>query len=264
MFGIPQEELDKLNDSTAEGLFDEHAEVEEETEEEVEEEAKVEEKVSVSTEKDAVEPEETGRIPYSRFEKVNEAKIRAEERLAVLEEQLAKKNSNDSDSTEITPDDDWIELWGDNEDSRRAYLVDQRRKEKERIETTNRILEEIDTRQTTKQKELQENLNYIDDNIAQFEETLGRKLTEAEESAILDIQDEWTPKDDKGNYIAPLLSAEKAFEVYNLRQTTATAKKSLARKRVVSITGSSTDGESESSSSADYDPSAWGSWRKAL
>lgn len=264
MFGIPQEELDKLNNSTTEGLFDEHADTEEETEEEVEEEQKVEEKVSVSADEDTVTPEETGRIPYSRFEKVNEAKIRAEERLAVLEEQLAKKNSNDTDSDEITPDEDWIELWGDNEDSRRAYLVDQRRKERERIETTNKILEEIDTRQTTKQKETQENLEYIEENIAKLEETLGRKLTEAEESAILDIQDEWTPKDDKGNYVAPLLSAEKAFEVYNLRQTTATAKKSLARKRVVSITGSSTDGEAETSSSADFDSKAWGSWRKAL
>ena len=262
MFGIPQEELDKLNNSTADGLFDEHAEVEEETDEEVEEEQEVEDTVTVSTEDDTAT--ETGRIPYSRFEKVNEAKIRAEERLAVLEEQLAKKNSNDTDSDEITPDEDWIELWGDNEDSRRAYLVDQRRKERERIETTNKILEEIDTRQTTKQKETQENLEYIEENIAKLEETLGRKLTEVEESAVLDIQDEWTPKDDKGNYIAPLLSAEKAFEVYNLRQTTATAKKSLARKRVVSITGSSTDGESNGSSSADFDSKAWGSWRTAL
>jgi len=259
---IPQEDLDRLDETSAEGLFDEHVSEEEETEDEsVEEEQGT---VSGSTDKEPAEPvEEVGRIPYSRFEKVNEEKIRALARLEILEKQL-ENSSNNSSSQEITPDEDWIKLWGDSPEAKEAYLIDQKRKERERIEITEQILKDIDSKQTAKQTELQENLNYIEENIASLEETLGRKLSESEESAILDIQDEWTPKDDKGNYIVPLISADKAYEIYTLRQSSAKAEKTLARRKVVSITGSGSDGESLGSNSENYDANTWGSWRNKL
>lgn len=251
---IKQEELDKLNNEPA---FGEDEKEEEQVEEEVVEE-KVEEKVPASTEEEGAV--EVGRIPYSRFEKVNEAKIIAETRLAQLEEQI--KNGSKTDSTDITPDEDWIALWGDSEESKKAYLIDQRRSERMRIDATEKILEDIEAKQSKKQEEFQENLNYIEDNIAKFEESIKRKLTDAEESALLDIQDEFTPKDEKGNYIAPLLSPEKAFEIYNLRNVGAKTDKVLARRKVVSITGSGSGDDNSSSSS--YDANEWGSWRKKL
>lgn len=256
---LTEEERKALNESTADGLFEEHATEEEEAEEEIEE-SEVEEDGSGSPEEEPAP--EVGRIPYSRFEKVNEAKIRAEERLAILEEQI--KGNNNNSNQEITPDEEWLEMWGDTPEARQAYLLDQKRKERDRIEMTKSILEEIENREASKQTELEANLEYIEDNLANLESTLKRKLTDAEESAILDIQDEFTPKDDKGNYIAPLMAADKAFEVYNLRQNNIRTTKSVARKRVTSITGSSNDGESNGSSSSDYNPSAWGGWRKAL
>ena len=64
---LTQEELDALNSSSAEGLFDENKE--EDEAEEVEEVAKVEEQVSASTDEDAVA--DKARVPYSRFETVN-------------------------------------------------------------------------------------------------------------------------------------------------------------------------------------------------
>jgi hypothetical protein len=254
---IPQEELDKLNDSTAEGLFDEHAEVEEETDEEVEEEQQVEEKVSVSTEEDTVA--DKARVPYSRFETVNERAIRAEERLAVLEEQL---NSNRTESTEeISIPDEWVELYGDSDAAKRAYELQVKSLERMRDESTNRILEDIDKRQTEKQQETERNIEAIDNSLIEFQEEKGIKFTEADESSILDIQDEWTPKDEKGNYIAPLISVEKAYEILTLRQNSAKTDKIIARRKVVSITGSGNEGES---SPSDYEAKAWGSWRNKL
>jgi len=254
---IPQEELDKLNDEPV--FNDEPAESEEEPEE-VEEPAKVEEKVSVSTEDDTVA--DKARVPYSRFETVNERAIRAEERLKVLEEQ-AKSSGKTESTEEIAIPDEWIELYGDSDAAKRAYQLQVSSLERMREESTNKILEDIEKRQLEKQQETERNVEAIDNSLKEFQETKGIKFTEADESSILDIQDEWTPKDEKGNYIAPLISVEKAYEILTLRQASAKADKVIARRKVVSITGSGNEGEGEPQSS-DYDAKAWGSWRSKL
>lgn len=261
---IPQEKLNELINAPTEGLFDEHAEEEETVEEEVVEQ-KVEEKVSVSPEEDTAE-QKKARIPYSRFEKVNERAVAAETRLAMLEEQLAA-NSTKNETADVTPE-EWIKMYGDNDDAREAWKLNQQLNERIKEEMKAQVLAEIDNRQKEAESEVERNLEYIEDNLAQFQDKLGRDLTEAEESAILDIQDEFTPKDDKGNYIAPLLSAEKAFEVYTLRQAGAKAEKSQARRRVVSVTGSS-DSEGDAGLAANsafenFRPGMTGLWRDKL
>jgi hypothetical protein len=45
---------------------------------------------------------------------------------------------------------------------------------------------------------------------------LGRELTENEQIAILDIVDEYTPKDKDGNYLCHLLPFDYAWKVYKL------------------------------------------------
>jgi len=254
---IPQEELDKLKD--AEGnFFDEDASIEEEaTEAEVVE--KSEEQVSASTE-DAVK--EVGRIPYSRFESVNEAKIKAEARAELLEQQLAeaRNGSKAVESEDVALPDEWVELYGDSDAAKRAYSLQLGLNERLLETAESKVFERLQNREKEEQEMVSKNLEAIEDSLAQFQEKLGRDLTETEESAILDIQDEFTAKDANGKYISELLSPEKAFEVYTLRNTAATAKKVQAKRGVVSLTGASSEGE-VSASSANYNPSAWGSWR---
>ena len=252
---IPQSELDKLDNSGNDNFMDE--EKVEEPEEPIE--SKVEKQVSVSPDEDTVA--DKARVPYSRFETVNERAIRAEERLKVLEEQLQTKSTVSDEDISVPAE--WVELYGDSDAAKRAYALQLQSLERMREETITHTLEEIAKRQEAKQSEQEQNLEYIEDNLAKFQEKLGRDLTEAEESAILDIQDEFTPKDDKGNYIAPLLSADKAFEVYGLRTGNATAKKTIARRKVVAVTGSSSEGDN-SNSFADFKPGEYGSWRKDL
>lgn len=258
-----QEELDALDNEAAFDNSDDNAESEEEEVEEQVEQV-VEEQVSESAEEnDSVA--DKARVPYSRFETVNERAIRAEERLALLEEQLQANQQAQSDQN-FTPDEEWIELYGDSEAATRAYQLQLKREEKMLQAISEKTLEEIEKRQTEKQTEAEQNLNYIEDNLARFQETLGRKLTDDEESAILDVQDEFTPKDEKGNYIAPLLDAEKAFEIANLRNQTAGIKKSVARRKVVSVTGANTESNSESTNSAwdNYKPGDSGLWESKL
>lgn len=250
---IPQEELDKLNQEP----FDGHEEVEEEPEETVE---PVEEEVSEPSDKDSVA--DKARIPYSRFETVNEAKIRAEERIKFLEEQLNSKKEEKTEDVDVP--NEWIELYGDNETAREAYKIQLRQLDKIREDATLKAIEEIEKRQTQRKSEQEQNLAYIEEGLKRIETSLGRKLTEVEENTILDIQDEFTPKDEEGNYLAPLLSAEKAFEVYNLRQANSQAKKTIARRKVVSITGASSESESSDPTFENYRPGVGGLWRDKL
>ena len=60
----------------------------------------------------------------------------------------------------------------------------------------------------------EDNLAKIDARLDGLEKYLGRELTEDEEMAILDIVDEYTPKDKKGNYLVPLIPFDYAWKIY--------------------------------------------------
>ncbi len=259
---IPQEELDKLNESDTSGLFEEHAEVEEEAPEEEVFEPQVEEKVSESPDEDSVG--DKPRVPYSRFESVNERAIRAEERAKILEEQLNARNQSADYDEDISVPEEWTELYGDSDAAQKAYALQVKLNERNISDTTAKILENIETTQAKKAQEEKESLDYIENNIKGLEESIGRKLSESEESKVLDIQDEFTPKDEHGNYIAPLIPADKAFEIYTLRQSTAKAEKSTIRRKVVAATSSNSEGTGSLKAFENYRPGEGGLWRDKL
>ncbi len=61
---------------------------------------------------------------------------------------------------------------------------------------------------------LQGKIEIIEDNLGDLAEYLGRDMIEAEELAILDIVDKYTPKDGDGNYAFDLLPFEYAWKIY--------------------------------------------------
>ncbi|MEI6378096.1 MAG: hypothetical protein WCO55_00410 [Candidatus Falkowbacteria bacterium] len=63
-------------------------------------------------------------------------------------------------------------------------------------------------------------VEYIDKKLEELEELIGRDLKEFEESAILDIVDELTPKRADGKYIVDLLPFDYAWEIYKARLST--------------------------------------------
>src|ERR1035437_7857154 len=65
---------------------------------------------------------------------------------------------------------------------------------------------------------IEKNVDKINDNFEDLAEYLGGELTEYEESAILDIIDEFTPKDSDGNYVAGLIPFEYAWEIYEAKR----------------------------------------------
>jgi hypothetical protein len=251
-----QEEQDALNQPA----FPIEESEEETPEVEPEVKVAVEEKVSSSPDEDDVA--DKARVPYSRFETVNEAKIRAEERIKYLEEQISSKTPDVQEDAELP--NEWVELYGDNDAAKRAYALQMKINDELQEKATQRAIERIDSRNQEANEALKSNLESIDSELETFSDTLGRKLTDTEENAILDIQDEFTQKDAKGNYLSQLLSPEKAFEIHTLRQAGAVSTKKQAKNRVLSATGASSEGDVSNSSGADYNAQQWGSWRDDL
>ena len=58
----------------------------------------------------------------------------------------------------------------------------------------------------------------IDFEFGKLSENLGRELTDKEQDDILDILDEFMPKNDDGEFLSALISFEKLWEVYELRK----------------------------------------------
>jgi hypothetical protein len=64
---------------------------------------------------------------------------------------------------------------------------------------------------------VKDNVAIIDELLEDLEAEIGRKLSEDETSAVLDIVDEYTPKDNKGNYLVELLPFDYAWEIYQAK-----------------------------------------------
>jgi predicted RNA-binding protein len=67
---------------------------------------------------------------------------------------------------------------------------------------------------TDEDQRIEGNIGIIDENFLELQAMIGRELTEEEQSDVLDIVDEYTPKDKDGNYLCSLLPFDYAWEIY--------------------------------------------------
>lgn len=65
---------------------------------------------------------------------------------------------------------------------------------------------------------INENIGVIDEHLSDLCDHIGRLLTEEETNDILDIVDEYTPKDKAGDYLGPLLPFDYAWEIYQIKK----------------------------------------------
>jgi hypothetical protein len=73
-------------------------------------------------------------------------------------------------------------------------------------------------RKIAQEKQEKENVEIIDERLRYLGTlVVGKDLTEEEQMAILDIVDEYTPKDKDGNYLCSLLPFDYAWEIYQIK-----------------------------------------------
>lgn len=70
-------------------------------------------------------------------------------------------------------------------------------------------------------RRVEKNIEIIDENLKYLAEYVGRELTDYEENFILDIIDEYTPKDANGNYLIDILPLDYAWEIYQAKRAIA-------------------------------------------
>ncbi len=226
-----------------------------ETEPSVEEQeikdTKVEEKV-----------EEESKVPYSRFKKFHD------EALQLRREAEEWRTKADKPEPKIDLQDEayklWIENFGDTEASKKAWAnqlkITQTLEDRALERARSSAIEAVKEERQAEVARVNQNLESIDSSFENLDAFVGHDLSEAEQSAILDIVDDYTPKDEDGNYSGPL---EKAWEIYNLKQESSKFAKRTSRNAVASLAQPS-QGEPNADKNKDFDPRDWNAYQKRL
>jgi hypothetical protein len=239
-------------------------------------EVKKEEVTAEPSAEGSAEDEEPKRVTYSRFKNVwsraeaaeqaaEEAKREADEwrRKAEHREPVEVQNSTEVPNW-------WTKLYGDSDASAEAWKVQSRAnaelKDQLVKQAREEALEAVQNERYSEDRRVTENLHTIDSNMEQLEALTGRELTEKEQSAILDIVDDYTPKDNNGDYLGPTIPFEKAWEIYELKTQAAKAPKTQSRDNVAAISASQSQGEPSTTTEKDksFNPLDWNAWKRRI
>ncbi len=205
--------------------------------------------------------EEEQKVPYSRFkkyhEKAREAEAEAESWRVKYEALKEPRESREVFNEDMSPE--WKELYGDSEASQRAYKLDLQRQERIMERAREEALEAVRNERYEESNRTKENLEVIESNLEDLSAKVGRDLTKKEEEALLDIVDDYTPKDENGNYLGATIPFDKAWEIYELKRERTNAPKKQSRDSIASLNDTGTQGDtSVSEKDKNFNPLDWG------
>lgn len=224
----------------------------------------------------AIPETEEQKVPYSRMKSVIDRARDAERRAEEAEEALAQSRSARQN---IAPEHDdtvhpyngslpvwWVKMYGDNDVAREAYSYELVRQEQIRDEAKREAIEAVRAERSQESQILAENERTIDERLEDLSMGMGRDLTEKEELALLDIVDEYTPKDADGNYSGDLLPMDKAWEIHTLRQSQGSKRTQKSRQVPTELTSERTDGEPNNSETdnKNWNPLNWNGYRSRI
>lgn len=218
----------------------------------------------------SVASDDDTKVPYTRFKKFHDRALEAEEEANYWRNQAQRREEvyrapAPSNSNVAYEGDDWLKfktLWGDTEQSREAYKIELQRVEAIEDRATQRAMDAMERRNSQEQETVRGNLNALDQNLEEASDILGRQLTSDEELAILEIQDDYSPKDRDGN-IEALIPVEKAVEIWQMQA--ARSPRREARNSVAALSGGSSAGDGAAEvpqAGNNYNPR--GGWRQVF
>lgn len=206
-----------------------------------------------------VEKKEEGeeqRVPYSRFDKVRrereEAIREAEEARTQLKELTESRKEVSRETSSSSYEEEYArevkKLYGDTPVAQEIIELNLKHQKAIEDRAERRALEAVDRRQSSETKALAQNENVIESRLEELTDKIGRELTENEEDAILEIVDEYTPTGEDGKYLGEILSFDKAWEVYELRQQKQASTSKRSRSAALNAGNSRSQGEPSDSS----------------
>lgn len=219
----------------------------------------------------AKESAEQARVPYSRFKNVSDARREAEAeaekwRQRALEYEEERHTRTRTVQPEQAPG-WWTKLYGDTDQSKEAWHVYYEGQQGFIQQAEERAYARLQQEQRSVQESERENLATIDDRMAMLQDSLGRDLTDEEQSKVLDIIDEFTPTGDDGKYAGDLIPFDKAWEILSMRERSSAAPRRKARDNAASIVNQPSSGQPSSEQQErdkNFVPQNWGSWMRRV
>jgi hypothetical protein len=207
---------------------------------------------------------EESKVPYSRFKKFHDEALELRQEIESL-----RTKSYEAPEREEAPQDEipsfWKELYGDSDASTRAWKIQSEQNEALIQKAREEAREAVRSERQEEVKRNEQNLSILDDHLEQVSAVAGHDLTEKEESAVLDIIDDYTPKDVNGNYAGAMLSPDKAWEIYELKQQVVKGPRAQARDEVASLTNAASQGQpDQEEKNKSFNPLDWGSYKNRI
>lgn len=193
-----------------------------------------------------VPAEEPARIPYSRFENVNRARREAEaeaEKWRVRAQELEQSRQQPVQQTNDEELARWIRTYGDNDQAKEAFRIQKESEARILAQAEEKAFKRLQESQQQEQIAYRDNLKTLDENLEMISDIAGHPLTEDEQSKVLEIIDEYTAKDEDGNYAGAILPPDKAWELYQLKEQVAKAPSRKSRDNVASVISTPTSGQ---------------------
>lgn len=215
---------------------------------------------------ESVEETEEQKVPYSRFKKFHDRALQAEAEAAEWRSKAQRSLEPERESESEVPG-YWKELYGDSDASLRAWKINERAQQELIEKAEARALEAVQSERQQETERVRSNEELIDQNLEALQDYAGHQLSEREQSAILDIVDEYTPKDDDGNYLGATIPFEKAWDIYELKQQVSKAPRNQSRDRVAALNSSQSQGEPNSDQqekNTSWNPLDWSAYKKRL
>lgn len=203
--------------------------------------------------------DEQGKVPYRRFKKFHDMALDAQREADFWKQRAMETQTRPEPRQEYyhvpNPADiepsysgaDWERFkalfsGADEEAVKSAYRLEAQRFAAVEQRAMDRAVEAFEQRSKQEQETYSQNRNFLDDWTDEAADLAGRDLSSEEELALLDILDEFSPKDREGKIGAPI-SAEKALEIMELQQTRSHSNRRQARNAIAQISGPSAGGE---------------------
>jgi len=260
---LTPEQLDKPVDEvdaepTAESVPEEAVKPEAEPEKEpVEEESK---------EPEAKAEEEEEKVPKSRFLTMHQRAIEAEKALRQFE---AERANQPEPVTPIADDEElhnfFKETFGDTELTEKLYKNELARLASIEDKAAERAFERLSQREQQEAQVIEERVASFDQAFDELTSVTGKDFSDDEQVAILDIVEEYSPKDADGKLIGDyLLPLDKAYEIYSVKNQPVVQAKKAERNKVASLSGARSEGTPAGESNADWKPGWNGEWRNKV
>lgn len=213
--------------------------------------AKVEEPATV------VEPEtEEDKVPKSRFLTVHQRAIDAEKLTRELQAQLASQpavetpKADDADLRKY-----YTETFGEGEAVEKLYQAELARLSSIEERAAERAFQRFSEMGKQQEEVINQRVQSFDRAFEELSVVEGKEFTDDEQVALLDIVEEYSPKDKDGALIGDyLLPLDKAYEIYKVKNDPIVKAKKTERNAVASLSGARSEGVPSASSDADWQP----------